>query len=122
MDSQSNLVDYFKFIFDAQIIVIIEIKILVLNLYSYEEPDNLLKLVNPPKTTTTTTTTTNSTTLVPGGYMPFLNLNDPNYLKVYNFLITQYPILVNKNIISVRYQIVAGTNFLLFLNNFPFAD
>jgi hypothetical protein len=120
MDSQSNLVDYFKFIFDAQIIVIIEIKSLVLNLYSYEEPDNLLKLVNPPKTTTTTTTS--STTLVPGGYMPFLNLNDPNYLKVYNFLIAQYPILVNKNIVSVRYQMVAGTNFLLFLNNFPFAD
>jgi len=91
MDNIGNFNDYYKFIFDTQIIVIIEVKDLYLNLYSYEEPDNLINLINQPKTNTTAPS-------LPGGYLPFLNLNDALYLKVYRYLIAQYPILATKNI------------------------
>jgi hypothetical protein len=57
-----------------------------------------------------------------GGYMLLTSLNDPLYLSVYNALIANYPFLQYKNVQEVRYQLVAGTNFLILLNALPFSS
>ena len=56
---------FYKFIFDSQIIVIVSVQGTQLNLYSYEEPDNVAALVQGQGL---------------GGYIPFVNLDDPTYL------------------------------------------
>lgn len=57
-----------------------------------------------------------------GGYKLLTSLNDPLYLSVYNALIAKYPFLQHKNVQEVRYQLVAGTNFLILLNALPFSS
>ncbi len=54
--------------------------------------------------------------------MPLLTLNDPLYTAVYNALITNYPFLQYKSVKEVRYQVVAGTNYLITLNAQPFSN
>lgn len=59
---------------------------------------------------------------LPPGYLPLLSLADPSYLCSYAYLLLRYPFLVYKNVEGVRYQLVAGTNFMITLNSQPFTD
>ena len=80
LDVNSNPIDYFKFIFDNQVIVIIQVNGLDFSLNSYQEPNNV-----------------NTTTPSPSAcYLPLLILTDPIYLVVYNLLISKYPFLAYK--------------------------
>lgn len=99
--------NFYKFIFDSQIIVIVLAQGTTLSLHSYEEPDNVVALVQGQGV---------------GGYVPFVSLDDPIYLEVYQYIIQQYPYLATKRVESVRYQIVQGTNFMIELNNDPFSN
>ena len=83
--------NFYKFIFDSQIIVIVLAQGTKLSLHSYEEPDNVVALVQGQGV---------------GGYLPFVSLDDPIYLEVYQYIIQQYPYLATKEVESVRYQIV----------------
>jgi hypothetical protein len=98
--------DYFKFIFDNQIIVIVQISGLTFSLYSYEEPDPSGPAQPNPV----------------GGYLPLLKLTDPIYLKALSALTKKYTFLSNKNVEDVRYQLSAGTNFIISLNQIPFSN
>ena len=104
-----NIVDYFKFIFDNHVVVIISVTGLDFALYSYQEPDSVS--VNAAATMN-----------LPPGYLPLLSLTDPSYLCSYAYLLLRYPFLVYKNVEGVRYQLVAGTNFMITLNSQPFTD
>lgn len=108
-DSLGNFVDYFKFIFDNQVVVIISVTGLDFSLYSYQEPDSVSS--NPAATLN-----------LPPGYLPLLTLTDPSYLNSYAYLLLRYPFLAYKNVEGVRYQLVAGTNFMITLNSQPFTD
>ena len=48
-----------------------------------------------------------------GGYLPFVDLQDATYIEVYNHVLAKQPVLLTKTVESVRYQLVAGVNFLL---------
>ena len=105
-DQAGNELDYFKFIFDNQIIVIVQISGLTFSLYSYEEPDPSGPAQPNPV----------------GGYLPLLKLTDPIYLKALAALTKKYTFLSNKNVEDVRYQLSAGTNFIISLNQIPFSN
>lgn len=92
---------YYKFRFDSQIIVVVQVQGIALTLYSYEEPDNVVTL--PANQV--------------GGYLPLAHLQSSTYLTAKNYLLQQYSYLQGKNLQSVRYQIVAGTNYMLEFNN-----
>lgn len=66
-------------------------------LFSYEEPDNIVELEVGQV----------------GGYLPFVDLQDATYIEVYNHVLAKQPVLLTKTVESVRYQLVAGVNFLL---------
>ena len=66
-------------------------------LFSYEEPDNIVELEVGQV----------------GGYLPFVDLQDATYIEVYNHVLVKQPVLLTKTVESVRYQLVAGVNFLL---------
>ncbi len=101
LDANGNANNYYKFIFDSQIIVVVQVQGIALTLYSYEEPDNVVTLpVNQV-----------------GGYLPLAHLQSSSYLTAKNYLLQQYSYLQGKNLESVRYQIVAGTNYMLEFNN-----
>lgn len=93
--------DYYKFIFDSQIIVIIQVDGTSLSLYSYDEPDNVIPI--PANQV--------------GGYLPLPNLQDSYYVTGKNYLLQTYTFLTGKTLESVRYQIVSGTNYMLEYNN-----
>lgn len=107
-DSNGTAKDYYKFVFDSQIIVVIQIDGLSLILFSYQEPDNVVNIPANPS-------------LLAGGFLPLLNLNDPTYLQTKQFVVQSYPFLSNKIVESVRYQLVTGTNFMIEFNNNPFS-
>lgn len=90
-------------------VVIISVAGLDFSLYSYQEPDSV---------STNPTATLN----LPPGYLPLLTLNDPSYLISYAYLLLRYPFLTYKNVEGVRYQVVAGTNFMITLDSQPFTD
>lgn len=107
-DTSATSRDYYKFVFDSQIIVVVQINGLNLILFSYQEPDNVVNLPSSPSS-------------VAGGYLPLLNLNDPTYLQAKQLVIQSYPFLNNKIVESVRYQVVSGINFMIEFNNDPFS-
>jgi hypothetical protein len=82
LDGSGNSIDYFKFIFDNQIVITIQVNGLTFSVYSYDEPDSAVA---------------NSTAQL-GGFLPLLTLTDPLYISVYNSLITNYPFLQYKNV------------------------
>jgi len=96
---------YYKFIFDSQIVVVVKVEGGSLVLFSYEEPDNIVDLGVGQV----------------GGYLPFIDLQDASYLEVYTHVVGKYPTLLTKTVESVRYQMVAGVNFLIEFNNHPFS-
>jgi hypothetical protein len=106
LDGYGNSIDYFKFIFDNQIVVTVQVNGLDFSLYSYNEPDSVVA---------------NATAQL-GGFLPLLTLADPIYLSVYNSLIANYPFLQYKTVQEVRYQVVVGTNFLITFNAQPFSS
>jgi hypothetical protein len=106
LDSGGNSIDYFKFIFDNQIVITIQVNGLAFSVYTYNEPDALVA----------------ASTAQLGGFLPLLSLTDSLYLSVYNALLTNYPFLHHKNVQEVRYQVVAGTNYLITLNAQPFSS
>lgn len=112
-NSDDSELDYYKFIFDSKIVVIIQINGLDLSLFSYQQPDNVISLsssnnFNSPNIY--------NAPVALDSYLPFLNLQDPIYLTAYNFLLSFYPFLKYKTVYNVRYQMIAGTNFLICLN------
>jgi hypothetical protein len=86
--------------------VIVQINGLTFSLYSYEEPDPSGPAQPNPL----------------GGYLPLLKMTDPNYLKAYAALTKKYTFLANKNVEDVRYQLSAGTTFIISLNQIPFSN
>lgn len=111
-----NSSDFYKFVFDSKVIVIISVNGLTLALNTYQEPDNVYNLLSNNINTSTTTQT------ILGGYLAFVNLQDATYLACYQQLLNQYPFLSTKTVQEVRYQIVAGTNFMIEMNNQPFSN
>jgi hypothetical protein len=110
-DIYDNSIDYFKFIFDNQVVVIIQVNGLSFSVESYQEPDSIAAATNA-----------SAILNLPGGYLPFLTLTDPLYLSVYNYLLSKYAYLAYKNVQEVRYQLVAGTNFMITFHSQPFSD
>lgn len=108
VDSNNISTDYFKFIFDNQVVVVIAVCGLNFSLFSYQEPDSI-------------STDPAATLNIPGGYLPLLTLTDPIYLSAYSFLVSNYPFLIYKNVEDVRYQLVAGTKYLITFNSQPFS-
>lgn len=82
LDPYGNSLDYFKFIFDNQIVITVQVNALTFSVYSYDEPNSVIA---------------NATASL-GGYLPLLTLTDPIYLSVYNALITSYPFLQYKTV------------------------
>lgn len=108
LDFNANGVElqYYKFIFDSQIVVVVEVQGLDLSLFSYEEPDNIDDL---------------STGFPFGGFLPLADLQDTLYLEVYQHVLGSYQMLATKTVQSVRYQLVQGTNFMIEFSNYPFS-
>lgn len=106
LDGYDNSIDYFKFIFDNQIVITIQVNGLAFSVYSYDQPNSAVAV---------------STSQL-GGFLPLLALTDALYLSVYSALLLKYPFLQHKNVQEVRYQLVAGTNFLITLNAQPFSS
>ena len=73
-------------------------------LYSYEEPDNVVDLEGAM-----------------GGYLPLTDLQDSSYQTVYQHVVSHFPILTHKQVESVRYQMVAGVNYLIEFTHYPFS-
>lgn len=51
--------------------------------------------------------------------MPFYYLDDQTYLEVKDFVVNKFPVLDGKVVKEVRYQMVAGVNFLLEFDCLP---
>jgi hypothetical protein len=105
LDGSGNSIDYFKFIFDNQIVITVQVNGLAFSVYTYNEPDTAVA----------------ASTAQLGGFLPLLTLTDPLYLSLYAAIIANYPFLQYKNVQEVRYQVVAGTNYLITLNTQPFS-
>jgi hypothetical protein len=84
----------------------VEVQGLQLALFSYQEPDNIVDLGSGSGL---------------GGFLPLVNLQDVTYQQVYQMIVSSYPFLQTKTVESVRYQIVAGTNFMIEFHNYPFS-
>ena len=52
-------------------------------------------------------------------FLGFYDLTDPRYLASLSFIITEFPILSNAEVLSVKSQLVDGINFLFTMYHAP---
>ena len=67
-DSLGTDRDYYKYVFDSQLVVIVEVLGDELTLFSYDEPDNVYNI--------------DTSSSVVGGYLPYSTLDHPEYLEI----------------------------------------
>lgn len=105
VDLQGQESLYYQFVFEDDIAIVVEVVGTQLALFSYQDSDGIIELESAV-----------------GGYLPFYDLEDQTYLEVKNFAVSRFPVLEGKVVREVRYQMVAGVNFLVEFECLPLSE